>query len=131
MFLLPHLLSQFTDFKVVNPTVRESEVVNKTNSYAITIKLPGAQQEDVQVELNEDVLSVELTPKPADEVGDRSLLWSEFETGAQTFHYRLPRGLNHEQISATLNHGVLTIEVGKLEAQKRVINVNQTSEAVA
>jgi HSP20 family molecular chaperone IbpA len=131
MFLLPHLLSQLTELTPTQPTPGSTKYEDNTDSYTITIELLGAQQEDLKVELNGDLLTVLFTPSPSQDPAEQTLLWSEFDITPVTLRYRLPRGLNQEELSATLAHGVLTIKIPKIEPLKREITINTSTKSAA
>ena len=82
----------------------ESEIKNHKNHTEIKITVPGIKREEITVELDKDVLYVTFSP----------------EGGVvRTKTYTLGGGADPSAISASLNLGILTINVPKREAPKK------------
>ena len=62
MFLLPHLLSHLTEPTAHRAAQPAAQVIENKDSTLIHIELPGAQAEQLKVELSDELLSVALTP---------------------------------------------------------------------
>lgn len=131
MFILPSVWSQISEFALHNSRIKSTQVVENNEELLINIELPGAQQKDLKVELNGDVLSIELTPSSEAHEVEGSLIWQEFAIHPVQLRYRLSSTLNHEHIHATLHDGLLTILIEKSKNSSRVIPVQMTQNQVA
>jgi HSP20 family protein len=105
--------------------VRESE-----SAFVVTVDLPGLNPEDVEVMLEDGVLTVR---------GEREFRHDEEQTqfhriernyGSFARSIRLPRVADTERVEASFDKGVLTIEVAKREeAKPRSITVKGVVDA--
>lgn len=87
---------------------------DKDNTY-VRAELPGVKREDVAVEMVEDYLTINATRKE----GEQSFSFSRSIT--------IPESVQADKVSATLEHGVLTVTLPKQEQakpRKIAINVN-------
>ena len=100
-------------------------------SYEVTAELPGMKPEDVQVELDQNVLTIsgekrlglrdEVRPK-------RRNRWSERSYGRFTRSFELPGDADADRMRARFSRGVLTISIPKSEeAKRRTIEVKAAS----
>jgi HSP20 family protein len=97
-------------------------------SYWVELPLPGVRPEDVEVTVQENVLS--LKAKRAWEAPQNSrAIWQGFSQGEWRQSFTLPGEVNPERVAATLEHGVLRLELPKAEHMKpRTIRVNAGSQ---
>ncbi len=79
--------------------------------------VPGARTEDVEIDLNEDVLTINAPVKVADYEGLRPL-YSEYNVGNFYRRFSLGETIDQEKISADLADGVLTVTLPKRERAK-------------
>lgn len=99
--------------------------VETEDAYTVEIDVPGYDRDDVEVTLEQGILSIS---------GERS---SELEEKNGTYHLRerslgrftrsfsLPRSVNAESLTASLDNGVLRVELPKAaDAKARKIEVN-------
>ena len=90
--------------------VHESE-----DEYLVEIDLPGVKSEDVNIEVNDSVLSLSGTRLP-DETGAAQLVERPYGTFARTL--TLPQGVNSDSIEASYQDGVLELRIPKPAEQK-------------
>ena len=99
----------------LSPAVDLSE---DDRSYKVSVELPGVRREDVTVELHEDVLTIRGEKKSErEEKKDRSH-WVERSYGAFSRSFTLPPTAKAEELRATFQDGVLTVEIPKKEVAK-------------
>ncbi len=94
------------------PEASASRVSESDDAYRVELDLPGVRREDVEVDAEDGVLRVSSLRRSQGnseeaETGDRKVL-----------RYRLPEQVDVEGISASLEHGVLTLTVPKAAAAK-------------
>jgi HSP20 family protein len=90
------------------------EVLERDNKVVVKADLPGLNKEDVKVEINDNILTIE--GERSDERKDEKGGWSERSYGRFFRSIPLPEGVNTENANATFKNGVLEIT---LDAPKR------------
>ena len=94
------------------------DVIQKGDDIVIEASLPGVRPEDIDVTIENDVLTINAkTPAPQEDDSIRYLM-KERRTG--TFHrtLRLPDTVDTEKAQSRFENGVLTVVFPKLEAKK-------------
>lgn len=92
-------------------------VTDSGNEIRVTAELPGLDQKDVEVSLQEGVLTIRGEKKAESE----GALYSERWHGQFQRSLQLGPDIDPEKVNASFKNGVLTITVGKLpETQRRV-----------
>jgi len=88
------------------------------NSVVVTAELPGVTHDDVNLSLQEDVLT--LAGKREPETQEQNLSWQRRERAYGTFSraVQLPFRVDPEKVQARFNNGVLEIELQRLEADR-------------
>lgn len=97
----------------------------------VTVKadLPGIEEKDVQVTVDEDVLTIRGTREAEREEKKRNYHVVERQVGEFHRSIPLPGGLDAEHVKATFKKGVLTVTLPKLpEAQSKRKTIAVTSE---
>jgi HSP20 family protein len=97
-----------------------ADVVVSDERVTVTMDVPGLQADDLEIEVENDVLTVrgERGYPDATDGGPRS--WQPLERGLGKFErsLQLPRGLDPDAIEASLDVGVLTLRIPKPENLK-------------
>ncbi len=92
--------------------------------WRIKADLPGISKEDVDVSLDNDVLTIKASfdkrseDKSEDEQGKLRYLVTERHAGEVRRSFRLGAGIDNESIAANLSDGVLTVTVAKPSGAK-------------
>ena len=94
------------------------EIHDKKGEYDIRAELPGVKKEDLDIDLNENYLTIRAKKVEENEQEDGSYKKSEFKYGEFSRSIYLPQDVDAEKIDATLEHGVLKIKAPKLEKEK-------------
>ena len=102
-------------------TVREFPPVNiwlGDNSVVVTAELPGVTRDDVTLNLQEDVLTLEGKREP--KLQHENVNWQRRERAYGTFAraVQLPFRIDTDKVQARFNHGVLEVELERLEADR-------------
>ena len=101
------------------------EVKETKESFVFRADLPGVAEKDVQVQLNNNRLSVSGKRESEKTEQSETLYASERSYGSFTRSFTLPEGTDADKAHAELKNGVLTVAIPKRpEAQPRKINVN-------
>jgi len=110
-----------------------ADVVVSDEDVTVVMDVPGLTVENLSIELQDDVLTIRGERAFPYETGDRRV-WQRIERGFGTFErvLRVPKGLDPEQISASITDGVLTVHVPKPEARKprRIAIANGSTQTI-
>jgi HSP20 family protein len=87
------------------------EVQENGKTYTISVELPGLDQKDVKVLVEDDVLTV--SGEKHVERTDEKTHYSERSYGSFTRAFTLPSDADRNDISANFSKGVLTLRIGK------------------
>lgn len=120
----------FDDFPAVEGATRSAwlpsvNVEETKDEIMLTAELPGMRQEDVEIELENNVLTLSGTKQEEREERDdrRYHLW-ERRWGNFQRSFTLPRTVNADEISATFQDGILSVRMPKApEAKGRRIEI--------
>lgn len=97
------------------------ELRDKKDEYDIRAELPGVKKEDLDIDLNENYLTIRAKKTEEHEEGEGSYKKSEFKYGEFSRSVYLPQDVDFEKIDAKLEHGVLKIKAPKLEKAKESV----------
>lgn len=87
------------------------EVKEDGKAYTVTVELPGLDEKDVKVQIEDDVLTISGEKKV--ERTDEKTHYSERSYGSFTRAFTLPADADRNGISATFAKGVLTLRIAK------------------
>lgn len=87
------------------------EVKENGKSYAVSIELPGLDEKDVKVQVENDVLTIS-GEKNVEQTDDKTH-YSERSYGSFTRAFTLPADADRNGITATFAKGVLTLQIAK------------------
>lgn len=92
------------------------DVVENADSYQISAELPGLQESDIDVSVANNVLTLKgcKAEEREEKKGDVHLSERRYGTFQRSFH--IPRDADQNKISATFEHGVLTLVLPKTGA---------------
>merc|ERR1712124_232686 len=103
------------------------ELVDNNEKFELTVDVPGVKEEDIEIKLEENLLTIQ---------GQRTAL-SESSRFSSKFSkaFSLDQTVDVDKFTATLKNGVLTVsapkDLGKLEENVRRIPVTAAVEAAA
>ena len=110
------------------------DVLESESQYELHLDLPGVDPAGVEIELNDDELSISATRasvQPGDDVVRRRV---ERSTGQFRRVLRLPETVDRDGVTADYRHGVLTVvvpKVAKPAARKIVVRTDGENAAPA
>ena len=118
--LLNHVDSMFDDIfgggfsmQPYMSAKRQPNVINRDDDWQIVFAVPGVDPSEVNVKLDDNILSVNYNAK---DVNNTFSFVSSFSRS-----WNIDRDVNPETIEANFKHGVLTITVPKPQSKKRVV----------
>ncbi len=92
-----------------------SSVVDLEDKYEITAELPGLTKDDVNIELNNGILTISGEKKEEHEHKERNLHLNERVYGMFRRSFRLQPEIDADQIEAKFDNGILTVTLPKPE----------------
>jgi len=108
-----------------NPAVNVSE---DDKGFIIEVAAPGIARKDFKLEIENDVLTISTELKENKEEAKQNFLRREFNYQTFKRSFQLPETVDQEQIKATHESGILTLNLPKKEAEvqkaPRQIEVN-------
>lgn len=100
----------------VNASINVSETDREIR---ITAELPGVSEQDIDIRLDDDVLTIR-GEKKFERMDDKeNYHFVERSYGTFQRSLRLPYAINPEQVQASFENGVLTVTLPKTERQER------------
>ena len=105
---------QNTD-KVWNPSI---DVIESENDYEVKAEIPGMEKDDIKVSFEDNMVTLTGEKKRESEENDRNYRRIERSYGKFERSFRLPNGINVDEIKANYKNGVLSISMPKSEASK-------------
>ena len=95
------------------------DVVEGENDYRIRLSIPGVRPDDVQVTVEQNVVTVSGELRHDEPEQGSRYLHQEHDAGRFSRSVSLPAGVDAERASARFADGVLTITLPKQEAARR------------
>ena len=92
----------------------------------LTVKatLPGLKSEDVSIDISDGVLTIKGEAKSEEEVKEEDYLYKERRYGSFCRGFNLPSGIQPDKADATMEDGILTLNIPKAEeAKPRTIKI--------
>jgi len=111
-----------TDLATWSPAV---DIYEAENELVVKADLPGLQEQDIDVRVENNTLTIRGERKFENEVSEENYLRVERAYGAFTRSFSLPNTINTEAIQAEYRNGTLTVRLPKREESKpKQIKVN-------
>jgi len=97
------------------------DVAETDKEVRVCVELPGVEEKDIDVTLDNDLLTIRGEKKFEQEKGDDKTNYHFVERGYGRFQrsLRLPYQVNPDEVKASFHNGVLTVTVPKSEQQAR------------
>lgn len=87
--------------------------------FEVELAIPGLEKEDLNIELNDNLLTISSEKTNEHEEKDAHYSRREFHFASFTRSFRLPENIRDEDIKATVKNGVLSVEIPKGVDQKK------------
>ena len=128
---LPEIFNDFfaNDWMTrTNATAPAINVIEDEKDYKVEVAAPGMNKEDFKVNVTDDnylVLTVEKKNESKEEDKKRKYLRREFSYHKFEQSLALPEDVNKDEIKASVNAGVLTIDIPKIKVCEKQPAVKQ------
>ena len=88
-----------------------ADVIEREDAYELYLDMPGVEQENLEIVYDQGELSVRgrVMAAPA----GQEMLYAERPTGSYSRTFSVAEGIDPDKIMASLEHGVVMIELGK------------------
>src|SRR3984957_453188 len=94
------------------------DLVETADEFVLRADLPGLAESDVNIEVEENVLTVSAERRAEHEHRDEGYYRVERATGAFSRSLTLPEGIDPESVRASVDRGVLEVRIPKPEERK-------------
>ena len=118
--LWPQMFEPFRNFgsRVADWLAPAAEASVNGNTYRIAVELPGVEEKDIDLTVDNGMVTVKGEKKTSREEKGDTWYFSEREYGSFSRSFRLPADADEEALKADLKDGVLTITVPRMEPAK-------------
>jgi len=123
MFDPEPMLRPTASFTLPTPAI---DIVEEPTLYRMTAELPGMSEQEVELVLSGDTITLKGEKKQESEQKDKNYTMSERNYGAFQRSFSLPDGVDRDKIDASFAKGVLTVTLPKTmaaSAQSKKIDV--------
>ncbi|RMG85370.1 MAG: Hsp20/alpha crystallin family protein [Bacteroidetes bacterium] len=103
---LGHTLDDFEEETTTKPPVN---IKKKDKIWEMTILLPGFKKEEIEVTVQDDILTIRAEHKISDVAESSNYVLKEYEYDVVERKFQLKKGIGHEKIDAKYENGVLTL----------------------
>ena len=94
------------------------DVSGSNNEYEVSIDLPGFSEDDIEIELNGNILTVKGQKEEKNESKEKQYYRIERSSGSFQRTLSLPEDANRDDISANMKNGLLVITIPRKELPK-------------
>ena len=126
---IDRLFSNMFDNALSNMKVNEGRLTDlnialkikeNNKAYIIIAELPGLTEKEIEVTINDGVLSISGEKKEADTPReDETIHRTEIRYGSFKRSLTLPSDADENKITATMKHGILSLEIKKLKTEEK------------
>jgi len=97
----------------------QMEVLRRENEIVVRADLPGMSPDDVQIDIEDGVLTISGERRKKEEEREEGFFHTERSYGAFARSIALPEGVDEEKVNARFEHGVLEVTVPLPEQQRQ------------
>ena len=93
------------------------DIYESEGALTILVDMPGVTEETVDIDLNNDQLTIRGTV-PQEEGSGEAIILQEYRPGDYYRQFTIPQAIDRDRIEATIKNGVLKIRLPKAETAK-------------
>jgi HSP20 family protein len=94
------------------------DVAENDDNYTVKATVPGINPDDMEIVLEDDVLTLKGEIKSDEEIEEADYHVRERRYGSFSRSIRFPTAVNGDKVKATYSNGILTLDVPKAESVK-------------
>ena len=102
------LLLKPTGLKAGFPDI---DCYTESENLVFVVELPGFKADDVEIDVQDNVLTLRGTKKVAERQEDAAVHFSEIRSGSFERKFTLPENLDTDQVQAVFRNGVLSVRL--------------------
>ena len=110
--------SVVTPKKGISTAMPKIDIKEKKDSVVVKAELPGVAEDDVEVEVIDNVMTITGEKKDEKEEEKEGYYYKESHTGTFSRSFTLPSEVKADKADADMKNGVLTITIPKVEAKQ-------------
>ncbi len=95
-----------------------TDIYETKDAYVFKLEVPGLSKEDINIEFNDNTLSVKGEKKEEKEVKKENYHRIESFSGTFSRSFNLPKNVDANKIDAAMKDGVLELRIAKAEEKK-------------
>jgi len=107
------------------------DVIEKEDKFLVKVELPGVKEEDVDVSVSGDMLTISGEKKTESEVKKKGYYFSESSYGSFSRSVTMPSTVDAGKIAANYDKGVLEItlpKIAEVKPKKVVVSIKKKEE---
>ena len=117
MFSDPFFRSFFDATDFAGSAVMRVDVQENDTAYLMEVDLPGVKQEDIEITVNDDVLTISAQMNAHKKENTKNYIYNERRSGRYVRRFNL-EGIAQDTITASYENGTLTLNLPKVEPAK-------------
>ena len=108
-----------------NTSLMNTDIKENDNDYELTMNLPGVKKEDVTAELKDGYLTIHATSNQNKDEKDEDgkYIRRERYAGSCQRSFYIGEGIRQEDIKASFKHGILKLDIPKVD--KKAVEANR------
>jgi len=107
-------------WQCVGYTAPEADILELDDQYLLEIALPGVVLDDIELKVEDNIITVIAKRTPAMFEERAAVLSKELPAGYLIRHFEFETEILHDQIEARMDRGILFVHVPKVEAALRI-----------
>lgn len=107
--------SFFNDDFIGNNSYPKSNIKESKNSFLIELSIPGFNKDDIELNIDNDILSIKSSIENVINNKDENVLYKEFSYNSFERTFKIPENVNKDKINAKFDLGLLKITLPKKE----------------
>ncbi len=109
------LWNDFTILKFPSIEFPRIDIKEDEKEYSITAEVPGYTKEEVNIEVNNGILTISSEHKEEKEEKEKDYIYRERSERSFRRAIKVPESIKAEEMTATLDNGLLTLHIPKKE----------------
>jgi len=99
--------------------VGRTNILNKDNKYIVQMSVPGFKKDDIDINVEDDVLTISSEFENSNEENNDNFYRKEFVKSSFTRSFYIPDDVDSEKIDASMEDGILNVSFTKMELKKK------------